>query len=134
MTDTSSNWLKAYLDQLETAGNKMLTQLYEDKDGVPSSVVGAGSISIASYSLASELATLTASPDLMVKTVVRHHTLAAETLGPEAWPDVLYGALLHLAMLYLEPAYKVTDTSQYDVRGAARQWWQTLSTHTEPTC
>ena len=131
MTDTSGNWLRAYLDELETAGNKMLTQLY--KDGVPSSVVGAGSISIASYSLASELATLTASPDLMVKTVVRHHALTTETLGPDAWPDVLYGALLHLAMLYLEPVYKVTDGTDFDMRAAARTWWSTLVKGTEGT-
>jgi hypothetical protein len=126
MTDASSNWLKTYLDQLETAGNKMLTQLYDDNDGVPSSVVGSGSMSIASYALASELAALSAAPDLMVKAVVRHHALSTETLGPDAWTDVLYGALLHLAMLYLEPAYKVTDGTDYDMRAAARTWWGIL--------
>lgn len=128
MTDTSSDWLKAYLDELETAGNKMLTQLYEDSEGIPSTVVGAGSISLAGYALASELATLTAHPDDMVQAIVRHHALSTDTLGAEAWPDVLYGALLHLAMLYLEPAYKVTDGSgDLDMRAAANEWWMTLS-------
>lgn len=126
MTDTSSNWLKAYLDELETAGNKMLTQLYEDSEGVPSTVVGAGSISLAGYALASQLATVTDDPDQMVRTVVDHHALASAQVGPDAWPDVLYGALLHLAMLYLEPAYKVGDGTDYDLRFAAEQWWSTF--------
>ncbi|PZE71775.1 hypothetical protein DEJ27_03085 [Curtobacterium sp. MCPF17_018] len=127
MTDSSSKWLKTYLEELEAAGNKILTQLYEDNEGVPSGVVGAGSISIASYTLASELATLTAHPDQMVQAVVRHHALSTGTLGAEAWSDVLYGALLHLAMLYLEPAYRVTDSSgDLDMRAAANEWWETL--------
>lgn len=126
MTDTSSNWLKAYLDELETAGNKMLTQLYEDSEGVPSAVVGAGSISLAGYALASQLATVTDDPDRMVRVVVDHHALATAKLGPDAWPDVLYGALLHLAMLYLEPAYKVGDGTDYDLRDAAKSWWSTF--------
>jgi len=127
MTEASRDWLKAYLDELETAGNKMLTQLYEDEDGTPSSVVGAGSISLASYALASELATLTDEPNWMVQAVTRHHLKARESLGPDAWADVLYGALLHLAMLYLETAFKVTDSTEYDMRGAASDWWRTLS-------
>jgi hypothetical protein len=131
MTETSHNWLKAYLEELEAAGNKMLTQLYEDRDGVPSTVVGAGSISIASYALATELATMTADPEAMVRTVVRHHDRSVSVLGPDAWSDVLYGALLHIAMLYLEPAYKVTDSTGYDLRAAARQWWATLDQTTD---
>lgn len=126
MTDTSSNWLKAYLDELETAGNKMLTQLYEDREGIPSTVVGAGSISLAGYALATQLATVTDDPAQMVRTVVDHHALAAAKLGPDAWPDVLYGALLHIAMLYLEPAYKVVDGTDYDMRAAARKFWSTV--------
>lgn len=127
MTDASSNWLKSYLDELETAGNKMLTQLYEDSEGFPSTVVGAGSISLAGYALATQLATVTDDPTQMVRTVVDHHSLAAAKLGPDAWPDVLYGALLHIAMLYLEPAYKVADRTDYDLRAAARQWWSTFT-------
>ncbi|WP_155896830.1 hypothetical protein [Curtobacterium sp. UNCCL17] len=115
LTDQSRNWLKTYLDELGTAGNKMLTQLYVDSEGIPGSVVGSGSISVASYALASELATLTATPDLMVEAVLRHHSLSTDTLGSDAWPDVLYGALLHLAMLYLEPAYRVTDDTDFDM-------------------
>lgn len=131
MTDASSNWLKSYLEELETAGNKMLTQLYEDRDGIPSTVVGAGSISLAGYALATHLATVTDDPNKMVQTVVDHHALATAKLGPDAWPDVLYGALLHLAMLYLEPAYKVADRTDYDLRAAARQWWLTFTAATE---
>lgn len=131
MTDASSNWLKSYLEQLETAGNKMLTQLYEDRDGVPSSVVGAGSISLAGYALATHLATVTDDPDKMVQTVVDHHALATAKLGPDAWPDVLYGALLHLAMLYLEPCYKVSDGTDYNMRAAAQQWWLTFTEASE---
>ncbi|MET3450103.1 hypothetical protein [Curtobacterium sp. 1544] len=126
MTDTSSNWLKTYLEELETAGNKMLTQLYEDSEGIPSTVVGAGSISLAGYALASQIATVTDDPDRTVRVVVDHHAIASAKLGPDAWPDVLYGALLHLAMLYLEPAYKVTDSTGFDMRAAARAWWATL--------
>jgi hypothetical protein len=126
MTDASSNWLKAYLDELETAGNKMLTQLYEDREGIPSTVVGAGSISLAGYALATQLATVTDDPAQMVRTVVDHHALAAAKLGPDAWPDVLYGALLHIVMLYLEPAYKVTDGAEYGLRTAAKTWWSTF--------
>ncbi|MCC8909462.1 hypothetical protein [Curtobacterium sp. GD1] len=127
MTHTSSSWLKAYLDELEAAGNKVLAQLYEDQDGVPSTVVGAGSISLASYALATQLATVSNDPALMVQTVVDHHTLATAKLGPEAWPDVLYGALLHTVMLYLEPAYKVTDRTEFPMRSAAREWWSTFT-------
>jgi hypothetical protein len=127
MTDTSSNWLKTYLEELETAGNKMLTQLYEDSEGIPSTVVGAGSISLASYALASHLATITNDPDQMVRTVVDHHALATAKLGPDVWPDVLYGALLHLAMLYLEPAFKVAEGTDYDLRSAAREFWSTIA-------
>lgn len=126
MTDASANWLKTYLDELETAGNKMLTQLYEDREGIPSTVVGAGSISLAGYALATQLATVTDDPAQMVRTVVDHHALAAAKLGPDAWPDVLYGALLHIAMLYLEPAYKVTDSTEYCLRAAAKAWWSTF--------
>jgi hypothetical protein len=127
MTDASTDWLKAYLDELETAGNKMLTQLYEDREGIPSTVVGAGSISLAGYALATQLATVTDDPNQMVQTVVDHHALAAAKLGPDAWPDVLYGALLHIAMLYLEPAYKVTDNTNFAMRAAAQQWWRTFT-------
>ncbi|TCK63613.1 hypothetical protein [Curtobacterium sp. PhB136] len=126
MTNESRTWLKAYLGELEAAGNKMLTQLYEDSDGIPSTVVGAGSISLAGYALASQLATVTDDPNQLVRTVVDHHALAAAKLGSDAWSDVLYGALLHLAMLYLEPAYKVGDGSDYDLRVAAQQWWSTF--------
>ncbi|MEV7762257.1 hypothetical protein [Curtobacterium flaccumfaciens] len=126
MSDASSSWLKTYLDELETAGNKMLTQLYEDREGIPSTVVGAGSISLAGYALATQLATVTDDHAQMVRTVVDHHALAAAKLGPDAWPDVLYGALLHIAMLYLEPAYKVTDGTAYDMRAAAATWWKTV--------
>ncbi|MFL0359061.1 hypothetical protein [Curtobacterium flaccumfaciens] len=131
MTDASSSWLKTYLDELETAGNKVLTQIYEDDEGIPSTVVGAGSISLAGYALASELSTLTADPDEMIKAVVRHHAHSLDIVGPDAWPDVLYGALLHLAMLYLEPAYKVTDGTDYDMRVAASMWWSTLKETSE---
>ncbi|MBT1582572.1 hypothetical protein [Curtobacterium flaccumfaciens] len=89
MTDASTSWLKTYLDELETAGNKMLTQLYEDREGIPSTVVGAGSISLAGYALATQIATVTADPAQIVRTVVDHHALAAAKLGPDAWPDVL---------------------------------------------
>jgi len=126
MPEASNNWLKAYLDELETAGNKVLIQLYEDREGIPSTVVGAGSISLAGYALATQLATVTDDPAQMVRTVVDHHALAEQKLGPDAWADVLYGALLHLAMLYLEPAYKVTDRTVYDMRAAARTWWATF--------
>lgn len=126
MTNESRSWLKTYLDELETAGNKVLTQLYEDSEGIPSTVVGAGSISLAGYALASQLATVTDDPDRMVQTVVDHHALATSKLGPDAWPDVLYGALLHVAMLYLEPAYKASDDTDLDMRAAAKQWWATF--------
>lgn len=127
MTHASSNWLKTYLDELETAGNKVLTQIYEDSEGIPSTVVGAGSISLAGYALATQLATVTDDPNEMVQTVVDHHAVAEVKLGPDAWPDVLYGALLHLAMLYLEPCYKVADRTDYDLRAVARQWWHTFA-------
>lgn len=126
MDDNAKTWLKTYLGELEKAGNKLLTQIYEDSEGVPSTVVGGGSIGIAAYALATQVATATADPDVLVELVTTHRLLSEVKLGPDAWPDVLYGALLHLAFLYLEPAYKVTDSTEYDLRGAAHQWWQTF--------
>ena len=131
MTDATRNWLKAYLAELEKAGNKLLTQIYEDSDGIPNTVVGAGSISLAGYSLATQLATVTDDPSQLVQIIVKHHEIAGEKLGPDAWPDVQYGALLHLAMLYLEPAYKVTDNTDVDMRSAAKQWWRSIAEATD---
>lgn len=126
MDENVKTWLKTYLDELETAGNKLITQIYKDSEGMPSTVVGGGSIGIAAYALASQVATATADPDVLVELVTTHRLLSEAKLGPDAWPDVLHGALLHLAFLYLEPAYKVTDSTEYDLRGAANQWWSTF--------
>jgi hypothetical protein len=127
MSDASREWLKTYLAELETAGNKLLTQIYEDENGIPSTVVGGGSIGLAGYALATQISVTTADPDELVNLVVEHRAHAEKKLGPDAWPDVAFGALLHLACLYLEPAYRVTDTTDVDLRGAAQQWWQTFA-------
>lgn len=126
MDSNSRAWLKTYLDELETAGNKVITQIYEDSDGKPSTVVGGGSIAIAGYALATQVATATAHPEVLVELITTHRLMSETKLGPDAWPDVLHGAILHLAFLYLEPAYKVTDSTDYDMRAAASQWWATL--------
>lgn len=130
---TSKDWLTAYLSELETAANKALGgQLYEDANGRPSGVAGLGSLGLASITLATEVAAKTDDPDELLAVVFRHKAHVVHTLGPDAWPDVLYGTVLQLAVLYLEPAYKVTDTSGIDVRSATQQWWEAISTPTEP--
>lgn len=131
---TSKEWLSTYLSELETAANKALGgQLYEDDAGQPSSVAGLGSLGLAAFTLATELAAKSSDPDELIAVVATHKAHVENTLGPDAWPDVLYGVVLQLAVLYLEPAYKVTDTTQVDVRGATQQWWEAISTPAEPT-
>lgn len=131
---TSKDWLTAYLGELETAANKALGgQLYEDANGRPSSVAGLGSLGLAAITLATEIAAKSDDPDELMAVVYRHKAHVEHTLGPDAWADVLYGVVLQLAVLYLEPAYKVTDTSGIDVRSATRQWWEAISTPVEPT-
>ncbi|MBT1668543.1 hypothetical protein KK092_04040 [Curtobacterium flaccumfaciens pv. flaccumfaciens] len=127
MTNDNKSWVDTYLSELETAGNRALAgQLYEDKDGNPSSVAGMGSIGLAAFTLATELAATSDNPPELSAIVAKHKWHVDHTLGPDAWPDVLFGVTLHLTVLYLEPAYKITDASDFDMRSAARTWWGML--------
>jgi hypothetical protein len=87
-----------------------------------------GSIGLAAFTLSTELAATSDIPPELNAIVSKHKWHEDHTLGPDAWPDVLFGVTLHLNVLYLEPEYKITDASDFDARSAARAWWSSLST------
>jgi hypothetical protein len=100
--------------------------MYTDADGVPTAIAGTGSIAIAGWFLAANLAAHTDRPDQFADIVARHQLYAEDRLGLEAWPDVLTTALLFGMYQHLEAALTVTDGTRTDLRAAAHAYWQTI--------
>jgi hypothetical protein len=122
-----ASWQRAHLKRLKAAANHHLDpQVYTDADGVPTAAAGIGSIGIAGWFLAADLAAHTDRPDQFASIVARHQLYAEDRLGVEAWPDVLTAALLFGTHQHLEAALTVTDGTRTDLRAAAHEYWRTI--------
>ncbi|WIB16672.1 hypothetical protein DEJ34_05965 [Curtobacterium sp. MCPF17_050] len=123
----ASTWQREHLTRLEAVSNQHLdAQVYTDTEGVPTAAAGTGSIGIAGWFLAADLAAHTDHQDQFGAIIARHQLYAEDKLGPEAWPDVLLAGLLYANYQHLENAFTVTDGTRTDLRAASRAYWNTV--------
>ncbi|TDN42556.1 hypothetical protein EDF64_11131 [Curtobacterium flaccumfaciens] len=121
MTNTPpeiAQWLQEQFTKIEGLGNELLDpQLYTDADNIPTAIAGTGTVSIAGFYLAAELA---ARSDEQVtglaEILARHQNHIEGFIGPEAWPNVLLATVLYLTVQHLEPALALLDDTSTPMR------------------
>lgn len=111
--------LDAFLRSLADAYNG--TSIVYETNGTPTGVSGAGDVGVASMALCAEIAAKCDSGPEIIAAIVRHHDHA-----PEIFKSVLLGALIDLANLHLEPAYKLLDGTSTDRRARAKKEWAAI--------
>lgn len=123
-----AKWLQEQLAEIEKAGNELLeAQVYTDADNLPTAVAGTGTIGIAGFYLAADLAAhsdgdLTSLADILA----RHSVHVEDIAGEEAWPDVLLAALLYMTAQHLEPALAILDSASTPLRLVERDYFAAL--------
>ena len=111
--------LDSFLRSLADAYNG--TAIVYETNGTPTGVSGAGDIGVASLALSAEIAAKCDSGSGILDTIVRHQDHA-----PDIFESVLLGALINLANLHLEPAYKLLDGTSTDRRARAQKEWAAI--------
>jgi len=86
--------------------------------GKPVAVSGLGDVSVASMALGMELAATSHDPMKAVDVLVRH-----KEHDPDTFELVMYGAVLNLLALHLEPAFRLLDGTSTDRRARAVKDW-----------
>ena len=94
--------------------------LYES-NGEPTGMAGVGDVGIAAFALSMELAASTGDPKELIDAIIRHKQHA-----PEIFESVLYGAVLNLLVLQLEPAFRLLDGTSTDRRARAVKDWEAV--------
>lgn len=130
-----AEWLQQQLKLIEQRGNDILeAQLYTDADNVPVAAAGLGTISIAGFHLAADLAAHTDEPMTGLADILARHSLHTDNLlGEEAWKDVLLAALLYIITQHFEPALAILDGTDTPMRIVEQNNFRALhaSTQTE---
>jgi len=123
-----TEFLATFLDVLTEAADEVFeARVYADADGVPTAAAGVGTINAAGLFLAAELASKSEEDAPALADLIAHHWHHAEnTLGAEAWNDVLVSALIFLTAQHLEPALAVVDDTKTPIRGVYRQYAENL--------
>lgn len=94
--------------------------IYESA-GKPVAVSGLGDVGLASMALAMELAATSHDHTEAMDVLIRH-----KQHDPETFELVMYGAVLNLLALHLEPAFRLLDGTSTDRRARAVKDWKAV--------
>lgn len=124
-----AKWLQEQLARIEAIGNEMLeAQVYTDGDDIPTAAAGTGTITIAAFYLSADLAAHSDQQLTDISGILARHAVHIEnTMGSEAWPDVLLTAVMFLTMQHLEPALTLLDTTTTPLRTVEHDYWAALN-------
>lgn len=89
--------------------------------GKPVAVSGLGDVSVASMALGMELAATSHDHTEAMDVLVRH-----KQHDPDTFELVMYGAVLNLLALHLEPAFRLLDGTSTDRRARAVKDWKAV--------
>ena len=122
MTTDKPTWLESVARTMNS------TAILYETNGTPSGAAGLGDVGIAAYALSAELASKSDDLDAAMDSIARHKLHA-----PETFETVLYGAILNLLSLELEPAFKLLDKTSTDRRKRAERDWEAIRAQAKTT-